>query len=113
MFCYNIVIFFYFKSRFFFLKQKTEYEMRISDLSSDVCSSYLVAPLSGLGVALCAAATMRAPAASGAPDPTSKFAESVARSGTHSVSEQTSQLSATSTGKIARTTCRESEYQFV
>src|SRR3546814_9541687 len=29
---------------FFFFKQKTAYEMRISDWSSDVCSSYLAAP---------------------------------------------------------------------
>src|SRR3546814_10848813 len=29
---------------FFFLKQKTAYEMRISDWSSDVCSSDLVTP---------------------------------------------------------------------
>src|SRR3546814_8199911 len=34
-FCCTIVI-------FFFFKQKTAYEMRISDLSSDVCSSDLV-----------------------------------------------------------------------
>src|SRR3546814_7492959 len=34
---------------FFFFKQKTAYEMRISDLSSDVCSSDL-AQLSGLEV---------------------------------------------------------------
>src|SRR3546814_10774066 len=27
---------------FFFFKQKTAYEMRISDWSSDVCSSYLI-----------------------------------------------------------------------
>src|SRR3546814_9772908 len=31
-------------SVFFFFKQKTAYEMRISDWSSDVCSSYLVRP---------------------------------------------------------------------
>src|SRR3546814_4880518 len=31
---------------FFFLKQKTAYEMRISDWSSDVCSSDLPFPLS-------------------------------------------------------------------
>src|SRR3546814_6121218 len=42
---------------FFFFKQKTAYEMRISDLSSDVCSSDLQAPLSfsalpGIGVGL-------------------------------------------------------------
>src|SRR3546814_8065466 len=30
--------------RFFFFKQKTAYEMRISDWSSDVCSSDLVQP---------------------------------------------------------------------
>src|SRR3546814_5669090 len=32
---------------FFFFKQKTAYEMRISDWSSDVCSSDLMAPLLG------------------------------------------------------------------
>src|SRR3546814_7049352 len=39
---YNqLVVCFYFY--FFFFKQKTAYEMRISDWSSDVCSSDLVA----------------------------------------------------------------------
>src|SRR3546814_2855795 len=33
---------------FFFFKQKTAYEMRISDWSSDVCSSDLVAPIAAL-----------------------------------------------------------------
>src|SRR3546814_3868072 len=33
---------------FFFFKQKTAYEMRISDWSSDVCSSDLVEPLDRL-----------------------------------------------------------------
>src|SRR3546814_2068275 len=33
----------------FFFKQKTEYEMRISDWSSDVCSSDLTAVVPGLG----------------------------------------------------------------
>src|SRR3546814_7815472 len=32
---------------FFFFKQKTAYEMRISDWSSDVCSSDLIAPVNG------------------------------------------------------------------
>src|SRR3546814_2495946 len=32
----------YMGSYFFFFKQKTAYEMRISDWSSDVCSSYLI-----------------------------------------------------------------------
>src|SRR3546814_8580894 len=35
MFCAHVVFFFF----FFFFKQKTAYEMRISDWSSDVCSS--------------------------------------------------------------------------
>src|SRR3546814_1634985 len=34
---------------FFFFKQKTAYEMRISDWSSDVCSSDLFADLAQLG----------------------------------------------------------------
>src|SRR3546814_7538006 len=36
--CYVVSLFFF----FFFFKQKTAYEMRISDWSSDVCSSDLV-----------------------------------------------------------------------
>src|SRR3546814_2805862 len=35
---------------FFFFKQKTAYEMRISDWSSDVCSSDLVASMNGVTV---------------------------------------------------------------
>src|SRR3546814_8299277 len=37
MLCFSIFVFFL----FFFFKQKTAYEMRISDWSSDVCSSDL------------------------------------------------------------------------
>src|SRR3546814_10481329 len=37
---------------FFFCKQKTAYEMRISDWSSDVCSSDLVAANDGVGTKL-------------------------------------------------------------
>src|SRR3546814_3187127 len=36
-----------FLSCFFFFKQKTAYEMRISDWSSDVCSSDLLSCISG------------------------------------------------------------------
>src|SRR3546814_995754 len=36
---------------FFFCKQKTAYEMRISDWSSDVCSSDLAEALAAVGVA--------------------------------------------------------------
>src|SRR3546814_7779992 len=42
------MLFFYF---FFFFKQKTAYEMRISDWSSDVCSSDLVLQVGGGRVA--------------------------------------------------------------
>src|SRR3546814_8341868 len=43
---------------FFFFKQKTAYEMRISDWSSDVCSSDLWHPAdrAGLGSGICSAA---------------------------------------------------------
>src|SRR3546814_6143406 len=40
MFFICVFVFFF----FFFFKQKTAYEMRISDWSSDVCSSDLLAP---------------------------------------------------------------------
>src|SRR3546814_9816526 len=42
--CIFVVLCFF----FFFFKQKTAYEMRISDWSSDVCSSDLLDELSGL-----------------------------------------------------------------
>src|SRR3546814_1900823 len=38
---YSVIIFGIFVVFFFFFKQKTAYEMRISDWSSDVCSSDL------------------------------------------------------------------------
>src|SRR3546814_7455461 len=41
---YDRVIFVWSEIGFFFFKQKTAYEMRISDWSSDVCSSDLPAP---------------------------------------------------------------------
>src|SRR3546814_5460517 len=44
---------------FFFFKQKTAYEMRISDWSSDVCSSDLAAPDVGLRLASKVAASNR------------------------------------------------------
>src|SRR3546814_1551044 len=49
------VFFFYFLFIFFFFKQKTAYEMRISDWISDVCSSDLevVQPGTGQGFAVC------------------------------------------------------------
>src|SRR3546814_3357085 len=48
---------------FFFFKQKTAYEMRISDWSSDVCSSDLIGQLDAraAGAALVAASQARRP----------------------------------------------------
>src|SRR3546814_15994097 len=43
--CLSIVVLFFI---FFFFKQKTAYEMRISDWSSDVCSSDLAAAIHAL-----------------------------------------------------------------
>src|SRR3546814_9917225 len=40
--CLSYVLYFYVVCFFFFFKQKTAYEMRISDWSSDVCSSDLM-----------------------------------------------------------------------
>src|SRR3546814_5233621 len=45
LFSIILLFFFLFVSPFFFFKQKTAYEMRISDWSSDVCSSDLLALL--------------------------------------------------------------------
>src|SRR3546814_1277808 len=41
-----------FRGLFFFFKQKTAYEMRISDWSSDVCSSDLFASILDLDIAI-------------------------------------------------------------
>src|SRR3546814_5348186 len=55
-----------FLSCFFFFKQKTAYEMRISDWSSDVCSSDLPANASASASALpCASAKARAKSGAG------------------------------------------------
>src|SRR3546814_3468328 len=53
MFCTCLVIFFF--------KQKTAYEMRISDWSSDVCSSVLVGALRGRRLAIVAEAVRGEP----------------------------------------------------
>src|SRR3546814_3824775 len=45
LFFYLLSLFFFFF--FFFFKQKTAYEMRISDWSSDVCSSDLISAAAG------------------------------------------------------------------
>src|SRR3546814_3680700 len=49
-----VVFFFSCQFLFFFFKQKTAYEMRISDWSSDVCSSDLLSVIGWVGAALAA-----------------------------------------------------------
>src|SRR3546814_4553720 len=58
---------------FFFFKQKTAYEMRISDWSSDVCSSDLPAPIRALLLESPIKAPSPAPKAAPAPAPTAVF----------------------------------------
>src|SRR3546814_2319282 len=59
MFCsiifvyYNLFLFFLLFFMFFFFKQKTAYEMRISDWSSDVCSSDLSSHAAPLPIMPC------------------------------------------------------------
>src|SRR3546814_9891280 len=50
---FYVVFMIFFVASFFFFKQKTAYEMRISDWSSDVCSSdlKLVADAKHIGIA--------------------------------------------------------------
>src|SRR3546814_3042914 len=47
MLCKSSLLIFFSSIHFFFFKQKTAYEMRISDWSSDVCSSDLIALFRG------------------------------------------------------------------
>src|SRR3546814_8357215 len=49
---YEVLIYEWCVDLFFFFKQKTAYEMRISDWSSDVCSSDLIDRLPGGGYAI-------------------------------------------------------------
>src|SRR3546814_8528702 len=61
---------------FFFFKQKTAYEMRISDWSSDVCSSDLVAPTSSPSAH---ASGLRVRGATDLPDATAKLIRQLRR----------------------------------
>src|SRR3546814_854136 len=70
----DLFLFLYFHSvvvvfHFFFFKQKTAYEMRISDWSSDVCSSDLLAHQRGAQPDLAAVQLAPAVAAAGAAHP--------------------------------------------
>src|SRR3546814_1133848 len=52
----SLISFYYF---FLFFKQKTAYEMRISDWSSDVCSSDLCPKIAASSISLCIACACR------------------------------------------------------
>src|SRR3546814_2109722 len=61
---------------FFFFKQKTAYEMRISDWSSDVCSSDLRTTILLAGLLLAACHQQQSPPATAAPTPAALAAHS-------------------------------------
>src|SRR3546814_5489728 len=84
---------------FFFFKQKTAYEMRISDWSSDVCSSDLVKTAVRQGVVV----PIRAAVA---------FAEP-AKPGIHQGLAAHHQTRAEVGGQIGRASCRERVCQYV
>src|SRR3546814_8789110 len=97
---------------FFFFKQKTAYEMRISDWSSDVCSSDLErrlhpddrgAPRPRLPSAL--------DAAEGGGRDLSRFLRRVVRRARRGVLRR--ERAARGTGQIGRATCRERVCQYV
>src|SRR3546814_3450822 len=98
--CESIMsIYVYISLLFFFFKQKTAYEMRISDWSSDVCSSDLrVDHLLGLSVPLI---TLSAPAAAQVSD--AELAEYGVTVGTI----------ASEVEEIGRASCRERVCQYV
>src|SRR3546814_10328626 len=64
MFCICVMMFLFAQSFLFFFKQKTAYEMRISDWSSDVCSSDLEAVRDGKASAMISAGNTGATMAS-------------------------------------------------
>src|SRR3546814_4541167 len=108
MFCWlfcsimRIVLFVF----FFFFKQKTAYEMRISDWSSDVCSSDLEGSRSGAYLALLATDVLRDRAA-GAVAPAAPRFENLKKGGTSIAAQQGLGL------EIGRASCRERVCQYV
>src|SRR3546814_1645123 len=105
---------------FFFFKQKTAYEMRISDWSSDVCSSDLHTGLAFLGMTL----TVNQPVFAGdtihvecevtAARPTSKPGRGIVTALNNVVNQNGEiALAYTATRKIGRAPCRERVCQYV
>src|SRR3546814_1102205 len=101
---------------FFFFKQKTAYEMRISDWSSDVCSSDLLTRFADALVGL--ADAYRACAAAlgvGPQDALDGFLETLARdaAATHAALRLLLGQPGISSQQIGRASCRERVCQYV
>src|SRR3546814_6081403 len=94
---------------FFFFKQKTAYEMRISDWSSDVCSSDLLGPHA-------LAAVAGDPYAVQTQHPLDLLRQArfgVAMDGAHQVGVVDDRLRQVDVAQIGRATCRERVCQYV
>src|SRR3546814_1909779 len=101
LFQYFDCVYFFF---FFFFKQKTAYEMRISDWSSDVCSSDLSMSYSIIGFGEVGQALARAFA---------RKSIEVAVASRREPKMLASQASAIGTAEIGRASCRERVCQYV
>src|SRR3546814_1828054 len=98
---------------FFFFKQKTAYEMRISDWSSDVCSSYLPWWWVAEGARLCAY-DAAATAALGAASVPIADVRGALDAGQRAMLDALGQVLADSTAaQIGRASCRDRVCQYV
>src|SRR3546814_1088944 len=98
---------------FFFFKQKTAYEMRISDWSSDVCSSDLLSPtLDRASPSSIASAKDRVPAAGG-PRPPFPTLPSLHRTQDDAAAAGRHQHMIGTCDQIGRASCRERVCQYV
>src|SRR3546814_6378351 len=96
---------------FFFFKQKTAYEMRISDWSSDVCSSDLIRR--GRSV-LCSGAVKRGARTRGCSPPTGDIIMKIVVIGGSGLigSKLVARLTAQGREEIGRASCRERVCQY-
>src|SRR3546814_2544355 len=94
---------------FFFLKQKTAYEMRISDWSSDVCSSDLLLIITIVAATVLAGLILTLLTA---PQYTAKSRIEVAREQANIVSVEGVQPEDAGRDQIGRASCRERVCQY-
>src|SRR3546814_7707392 len=107
--CYSDVVFVSVKLLFFFFKQKTAYEMRISDWSSDVCSSDLTIGLYFARLRKEAPVHYCRESYVGPYWSITKFDDIMAVDTNHNVFSSEAKLG----GKIGRASCRERVCQYV